>query len=169
MAIAKKQEDRLIPRKLMQKGIDLCKQNVSDFLNDACTILAQGRLNHAYVFVEFAIEELGKVVMLEEALKTGIGDPVAVNEDVFTKHNKKSEKAWTVLDSKYRTIFDEGCFGEGVWERGVFQQNTEASHKTRCECAFVDFTGSQWVLGRDIKKSLLQELIRHIENVTKEV
>lgn len=169
MAIAKTQKNRIIPRKLMQNGIDLCKQNISDFLNDACLIIAQGRLNHAYVFVEFAIEELGKIIILEEALKSGIGDHVTVNEDVFTKHNQKSKKAWTVLDSKYRTIFDEGCFEEGVWERGVFKQNTTASHKTRCECAFVDFTGSQWILGRDIKKGLLQDLIAHIENVTKKV
>jgi AbiV family abortive infection protein len=169
MTTAKTQKNRLIPRKLMQNGIDLCKQNISDFLNDARLIITQERLDHAYVFVEFAIEELGKIVMLEEALKSGIGDLVAVNEDVFTKHNQKSEKAWTVLDSKYRTIFDEGCWEEGVWERGVFQQNTEASHKTRCECAFVDFTGSQWILGQDIKKDLLQNLIAHIENVTEKV
>jgi AbiV family abortive infection protein len=169
MTTSKTQKNRLIPRKLMQNGIDLCKQNIYDFLNDARSIVAQGRLNHAYILVEFAIEEFGKIVMLKEALKSGIGDLVAVNEDVFTKHNQKSEKAWTVLDSKYRTIFDEGCWEEGVWERGVFQQNTEASHKTRCECAFVDFTGSQWILGQDIKKDLLQDLIAHIGNMTKKV
>ena len=147
----------------LQKGIDLCKKNMLDFLEDAKLIIAEGRLSHAYVMVEFAIEELGKIVMLQEALASDPNDPVKVKGEIFGTHRDKSKKAWKVLDTKYRLIFDEGVFNEGVFERGVFVEDTEASHKTRCECAFVDFTGSIWIVGRDIKKDLLENLIVHIE------
>lgn len=87
-----------ILRAKMQEGISLCKANVSDFLKDARLIIAEKRLNHAYVIVEFAIEELGKAVMLSEALKKSKSDPVIVEGRVFTSHKDKDDKAWTVLD-----------------------------------------------------------------------
>ncbi len=35
--------------------------------------------------------------------------------------------------------------------------------KLRWYCAFVDYYASRWQLGRDIKKDLLINLIKHIE------
>jgi len=163
----RKYPDKLVPRKLMQQGIDVCKRNITDFLADAKLIMDDGRINHAYVMVEFAIEELGKIIMIKEAYNSDLNDPFRVKGEVFGDHKGKSEKAWEVLDKKYRLIFDEGVFEEGVCERGIAAENTEASHKTRCECAFVDFAGSIWIVGRDIKKDLLQNLIAHIEQTLK--
>lgn len=160
-----KYPDKLIQRKLLQKGIDLCKANITDFLKDAQLIMAEGRTNHAYVIVEFAIEEFGKIIMIKEAFNSDLNDPFKVNGEVFSDHKGKSEKAWEILDPKFRIIFDEGMWQEGCWQRGVWekQENTTASHKTRCDCAFVDFTASKWIVGRDIKKDLLENLITHIE------
>lgn len=60
-----RKEDRIVPRAKMQQGIDLCRINVADFLEDAKLVIAENRLNHAYVSVQFAIEELGKLVSSE--------------------------------------------------------------------------------------------------------
>jgi len=111
-------------------------------------------MNHAYVLVQFAIEELGKILLITEAFNSDPNDPFSVNGEFFS-HKVKDKKAWKILDRNCRMIFDEGVFEAGVFEMGIFKQNTEASHWTRCECAFVDFTGSQWILGRDIKEELL--------------
>jgi len=164
-------EDKLIPRKLMPEGIELCKQNIVNFLSEAQLILATGRVNHAYVMVEFAIEELGKIQMLKEALKLQTIDPVIVKGKVFSSHEGKSEKAWAeVLDRKYRLLFDEGLsFSKRFFERGLFVENTEASHRTRCECAFVDFSANRWIPGCDIKKELLQSQIDHIREKLQKV
>ena len=162
MAIAKQV---FIPRELMQNGIDLCKQNVSDFLKDAKLIVSEGRLDHAYVIVEFAIEEFGKIVMLNEALSLNTNDPILVNESVFKSHNEKSTKAWVILNPKYRIIFDEGAYDENVYDPRFYQTNTTASHNTRLEFAFVGFDGNRWVLGREIKKSLLENLITHVDDM----
>jgi len=162
MAIAKQV---LIPRGLMQNGIDLCKQNVSDFLKDAKFMVREGRLDHAYVIVEFAIEEFGKIVMLNEALSLNTNDPVLVKESVFKSHNEKSTNAWVVLNPKYRIIFDEGAYDESVYDPRFYQTNTTASHNTLLDCAFVGFDGNRWVLGTKIKQSLLENLITHVDDM----
>jgi AbiV family abortive infection protein len=96
---------RQVPRARMQEGIDLCKTNISDFLKDARLILAQNRLNHAYVITEFAVEEFGKAAILKEAWATSSTDPIVLGENVFTSHKGKSAKAWTVLDPNYRRFW----------------------------------------------------------------
>jgi AbiV family abortive infection protein len=158
------QANREIPKALIQQGIDLCKTNVSDFIKDARLVLNEGRLNHAYVITEFAIEEFGKGVILKKIRDASSKDPVDVSENVFTSHRGKSAEAWTILDPKTRIIFDEGVFQEGIFEPRVFKTNTSASHDTRLQCAFVDFKNGRWVLGREIKKTLLEDLLTHIEN-----
>ena len=164
-----KYPNKPIPRKIFQDGIDLCKRNIRDFLTDAQLIIAQGRLNHAYIMVEFAIEELGKIVMLKEAFSSDLNDPVTVEGDVFGTHKGKSEKAWTVLDINCRTIFDEGLFDHELFDPDLFDTDTLASHKTRLNCAFVDFKGDCWTLGERIKQELLEKLINHINEAIRKI
>lgn len=148
----------------MQEGIDLCKKNALVFLKDAKLVIKYERLCHALVSVEFAIEEIGKIVMLQEALKNSNQDPVPVEEKVFRSHKDKSDNAWTVLDPKFKVVF-EGDFDGEAFEWKDFLTDTKASHKTRLECAFVDFDESRkiWHLGRDMDESRLIALIKHIE------
>jgi AbiV family abortive infection protein len=153
-----------IPKARIQEGIDLCKTNIIDFLNDAKLMIAEKRLNHAYVSIEFAIEEFGKAIMLRESLESSTTDPVIVRDSVFKSHKGKSEKAWSVLDSKFKTIYDEGYFDEAFFDFKYFETNTKASHDTRLQCAFVDYDGHRWFIGRNIKEKLLNELINHIES-----
>lgn len=156
---------RKIPRSKFQEGIELCKKNILNFLQSARGIINEGRLNHAYVNVQFAVEELGKIIMLKEALRKSTHDPILVNEEVFTNHKGKSEKAWTFLDPKFKTIY-KGGFSEENFAFIGFETNTKARHETRLNCAFVDFDESScnWHVGRDIDESLLINMINHIES-----
>lgn len=158
---------RSVPKKLMQQGIDLCKRNITDFLSEAQLTITKGKLNHACISVEFAIEELGKILVLRDAMKS-VADPVFINGKEFCSHTRKSEKAWAVLDSNFRTIF-EGDFEEEDFDHRDFLTNTTASHETRLDCAFVDYYDGDWYLGRDIDKERLVNLIKHIEETLKTV
>lgn len=148
---------------MIQEGIGPCKSNITNFLNDAKLIIAENRLCHALISVEFAIEELGKVLVLRDAMKQDSKNMVRVEGWVFGSHHRKSEIVWEFLDPKYKTVFDEGVWDDEIWERGMWETNTKISHETRCDCAFVDFISPKWLLGRDIKQGLLAELIDHIE------
>ena len=156
----------------MQDGIDLCKRNIADFLADAKLIIAENRLCHALISVEFAIEELGKVLALRDAIKQNLKDAVKVEAWVFggrDSHHLKSERVWGFLDPKHKTVFDEGVWDDEIWQHGMWLTNTKISHETRCDCAFVAFIGGKWLLGRDIKQERLVKLISHIEERLPEV
>jgi AbiV family abortive infection protein len=158
-------KDKLIPRKMMQEGIDKCKDNITNFLSDAELIMSSGRLNHAYIMVEFAIEEFGKIMLIRDAFAKDPNDPFRIDGRVFGTHIGKSEKAWMYLNKKNKLLFDEGvCFPNTLFERGCVIENTEANHDTRCKCAFVDFFSEQWLLGCEIKEVYLKNLIVEIRD-----
>jgi AbiV family abortive infection protein len=50
-------------------------------------------MENAYVLVQFGIEEIGKIIFLQEAVTNYAGDSILVDKAVFTKHNVKAEKA----------------------------------------------------------------------------
>ena len=148
----------------MPKGIDLCRQNALDFLKDARVLINENRLSHAYISVQFAIEELGKILVFRDRLKSDNSDPLVIKKkDAFGPHSPKTERAWKFLDPKFRIIFDEGVFQTGLFVKGMAKEDTYAEYQTRLDCAFVDYYALRWQLGRDIKKDLLVNLINHIE------
>lgn len=148
----------------MPAGIDLCKKNITDFLEDAKLIMGEGRLSHAYINVQFALEELGKILIFRNKLKGDKSDPLTITKrEAFQYHPRKTEKVWEFLDPKFKKIFDEGVWEDGFWEKGFWQENTYAEYETRLDCAFVDYYADNWHVGRDIKKELLAKLISHIE------
>ena len=160
----KNTEDRIIPRAEIPKGITLCKQNSLGFLNDARLIIAENRLSHAYVSVQFALEELGKILIFRDKLNQDKSDPLIIKQkEAFSSHKSKTDRVWMFLDLKFRTIFDEGVFADGIVEKGLAVMNTYAEYQTRLDCAFVDYYTLRWQIGRDIKKELLVSLINHIE------
>jgi AbiV family abortive infection protein len=156
--------DRVIPRIEMSKGIALYKQNSLDFLKDARILIKEGRLSHSYISVQYAIEELGKILIFGDKLASNNSDLITIKKnEAFGNHPIKAERAWKFLDTKYRRIFDEGVWEQGIWEKGMWKEDTFADYQTRLDCAFVDYYASRWQLGRDIKKDLLVNLINHIE------
>ena len=158
-------KDLSVPRKMMQEGIDLCKKNITDYLQEAELFISQGRLNHATILVEFAVEEFGKMLIIKRAFALDLNDPFTMRGKKFYDHGQKSKKAWTVLDKKFRTLFDEGiCLPNTVFEHGLAVENTQANHDTRCWCAFVDFCSGRWLLGCDIKEGYLKNLVEEIKD-----
>jgi AbiV family abortive infection protein len=150
----------------MPKGIDLCKQNTLDFLKDARLLINENRLSHAYISVQYAIEELSKLLIFKDKLTMTTSDPIVIKKnEAFGNHKNKTERAWKFLDPKFKKIFDEGVWKDNVWMKGMWKENTYAEYQTRLDCAFVDYYAKRWQLGRDIKKDLLVNLINHIETM----
>lgn len=167
----KRKEYKEIPRAKMQEGIALCKKNIRDFLNSADVLVKDGKLDHATICAEFAVEELGKILMLRDEYRKNLIDAFEVPMTVFTNHKGKVDRAWQYLDPKYRMIskggFERREDGKLGFDRG-FEQVTYASHKTRLECAFVDFyeSSNQWYVGRNIDPTKLHEQIEHVREKT---
>jgi len=86
---------RMIPRSRVQQGIEYCRKNVLDFLDEARMIMSKGRLNHAYLSVHFAIEEFGKAAILNEAYRLSTDDPIPISAAVFGQNSQQSHKIKT--------------------------------------------------------------------------
>jgi AbiV family abortive infection protein len=162
----------MIPRSRVQEGIEYCKKNVSDFLDDARMMMSKERLNHAYLSVHFAIEEFGKAAILSEAYRLSTDDPIPINAAVFGQNGKqshkiKTDKAWTLLDPSLK-ILHNGSFGKGFSKHG-FDTDTESSPETRLECAYVDFKDGLWITGDTIDEPKLSKLIVSIEQEVKKL
>lgn len=165
-----------IPRKKMQNGINLCKENIRIFLETAEKLVESGNLNHAAINIEFAIEEFGKILLLKDEFAKG-SDPVQVPRNLVTTHIGKSERAWKTgdadtLDISYKMIseggFERSDNGKQGYSRG-YSQVINISHFIRLECAFVDFdeNAKEWFLGHSqLANDRMQNLIEHIRQKT---
>jgi AbiV family abortive infection protein len=161
----KKWKDLYIPRNQVQEGVDKCKQNITDYLSETELLMSQGKLDHALILIEFGIEEFGKILIIKRAFESDPNDPFKITAKKFYDHEKKSKKAWTVLNKKYKILFDEGvCLPNTLFERGVAVEYTLADHEGRLRSAFVDYCSGQWLLGCDIKEDYLKGLIAEIRN-----
>lgn len=165
---------RKIPKNLVQKGVELCKKNVADYLDDARTIISKGRLCHAYLSVQLAIEELGKAVILREEYQKSGSEPILVDAAVFGKdggrgHKMKAAKAWEMLDPALKTLH-VGGFEKGFSEFG-FDVDTEASHHSRLKCAYVDFIEEEqlWWVGETLDELKVLTLIDNINEALKKL
>ncbi|MCJ7632065.1 AbiV family abortive infection protein [Candidatus Bathyarchaeota archaeon] len=167
-------EDLIIPRAKIPEGIDRCKKNIADLLEDARLIMETERLGeaerlgHAYISVQFALEELGKILVLRDKLKKDLNDdPLKFlkkgHHDGFYDHWTKTNEARDFIGHDFDKIYDEGIIQPGIAVKGLFQEDTFVDPDTRLECAFVDWYADDWKLGRDIKKDLLVKLICRIE------
>jgi AbiV family abortive infection protein len=159
-----------IPRKLFREGIELIKKNVMDYLEEAKMIAQKGFLNHAYVSVQLAIEETGKIIWLKEEIERSETDPVEVSDVIFGINGKKSHvqkfgKAKEKLNPKLLWVC-KGIFDPMIFNPKIFV-GREASHETRLLNAYVNFDDKKqrWYIGCDIDKSRLEKLIVNIEKV----
>jgi len=161
---------RIVPRTRMQEGIEKCKGNIADYLKDACIIAETGRLYHAIISLEFALEEFGKILLLKETLNNDQGDPVEINGYEFCNHIKKVERALKILDplQKYRVLF-ETVVERGLFVAGMWEGETVIGDRTRLDCAFVDFIDNNWTLGRNINPEYFQDLITLIQQQLEKV
>jgi AbiV family abortive infection protein len=163
--------DLKIPREMYRQGIDLCKKNVLDYLDEAETIAQKGHLQHAYVLVQLGIEETGKIVWLREEQQKNTADPVCVPDVIFGKdggksHRKKHEKTLTVLKPELLRVC-RGPFDPAIFDPRIFDVGREASPETRLVNAYVGFDdrSKRWFLGCEIDWSKLDRLINHVRQV----
>jgi AbiV family abortive infection protein len=161
---------RVIAREKMPEGIDLCKANITQFLKDSRLLIDNSTLSHAYISVQYAIEELGKILIFRDKLTIDKSDPLTITyEEAFKSHYGKTEKALHFLGKGYDRVFDGGVWEKGIWEKGVWTEDTYVEHETRLDCAFVDYYALRWQIGRDINKELLAKLINRIEEKLHEI
>ncbi|MEJ2271447.1 MAG: AbiV family abortive infection protein [Candidatus Bathyarchaeota archaeon] len=161
-----------IPKSEFEDGIKKIKKNILNFLDSAEILLNSNKKDHASILTEFAIEELGKILMLKDEYDN-LSNSIKIPKSVFRTHKGKSERAWQFLNQSYRMIsnggFERSDDGSIGFERG-FEQVTFASHNTRLECAFVDFENSKrWYVGRNIDSTKLKEQIKHIQEKIQEL
>jgi len=156
---------------LFQEGIDLCKKNVLDYLNEAKIIARKGFLNHAYVSVQLAIEETGKIIWLKDELENSSADPVDAPDAIFGKdggksHREKFKRAKERLNPDLLWVC-RGIFNHKIFNWKVFNAGREASPETRLLNAYVDFNEKKqkWYIGCKIDKSKLDAIIQNIEQV----
>ena len=155
---------RKVKRIEMPSGIDLWKNNITQYLKDARLLIDNSTLSHAYISVQYAIEELGKILIFREKLANDKSDPLIIKyEEAFKSHQGKTEKALQFLGKGYDKVFDEGVWKKGIWEKGIWVEDTDVEHETRLDCAFVDYYTSRWQNGRNIKKKLIVKLVDRIE------
>ena len=163
---------RDVRRTLMQKGIDLCKGNITDFLQDALIIAKEKRLCHAVISAEFALEEFGKLLLLRDSMNNVVTDVISIDGKEFCNHDAKAERALTFLDKekKYRVLFYEGMWQRETWAPGMWPEEIiEISSATRLACAFVDYVNNDWILGTKIDEDLFQEFVAHFKQKLAEV
>ena len=144
-------------------GIELCKQNIADFMDDTRIIMKKGKINHAYISFEFALEEFGKIIMLKEAPTNPITKDKVVMSNNFFKHNKKCEIAIEKLGNEFKSVYDMNWFLRE--ELGLYPLwfGTKTSHKTRTECAFVGYRNDEFVIGKPIDPVKFTKLINLLE------
>ena len=158
-----------IPQAKFVEGVDKIKGNIVSFLESAEILLKHNKLDHSAILAEFAIEELGKILMLQDEYHNTLSDPVKVPKPILRSHRGKSDRAWQYLNRDFKMSSmggfersDDGTIG--------FEQVTFSSHNTRLECAFVDFANSnRWYVGRNIDPLQLQKQIDHIREKTSSI
>lgn len=158
-----------IPVSQVAQGIELCKQNITDFLEDARNIMDKGKLYHAYVSFEFALEEFGKIVMLKEALASSSANgKILASNQIFTNHKGKCQKAIEKLGPEFKSIYHGDWFLAmiiGMWPLSF--GGTVVSHQTRLNCAFVDYKNNAWAIGAQIDQAKFTRLINELDQKTK--
>ena len=153
---------RRIPLSEVIRGMNYCKVNALNYLKDARLILLEKRIEHAYISVQIAIEELGKMILLKEyaekARKNG-ADKLLINiRDEWKNHDYKTNKAFQIIDQKLRILHKKTRLDKA---------DTVVSNTTRLECGFAEFIEDSgiWWLGSVIDRPDLEALINNVEEI----
>lgn len=154
-------EIKKIPISEVIKGIRYCQFNALSYLKDARIILQEKRPEHAYVNVQFAIEELGKAILLKERAEAWKNDTNEISIKVveeWKNHDYKTNKAFQVINPKLKILHKRTRLDKA---------DTKVSNVTRLECGFAEFKEDSniWWLGPVIDKPALEALINNVEEI----
>ena len=155
----------------IREGIGHALRKSEEHLSNAELLISKNSLCDAVALIEFSIEEFGRAVALREKLNAGSKD---VERSLFSSHDYKYEKAWTVLPEELKTIyegtFDTAVLGEatlgemalGETVSGVEKETI--SPRTRLDATFVNYDEheKEWKVGVPAEKEKLEIIIKGI-------
>jgi len=154
---------RKIPLSDLPTGIILALRTSLQKLDDAELLISKESFEDAVILIQFALEEFGKAVALREKLENGIEQ---VEDNLFRNHTYKENKAWSVLPSGLKTIY-EGTFSPQDFSPQDFDTGKETiSHQTRVNATFVDWVAGNWTTGIQAESD---KLLRLINGLKKEI
>lgn len=109
----------IIPLDKIQEGILISLRKCEEHLSAAELLIQKDFANDAVALVEFALEELGRAVVLRDKLKDRNEN---IENELFTSHPFKYNKAWSILPEDLKTIYlsSHGPLFELVVNHSVF-------------------------------------------------
>ena len=146
----------------IRQGVTLSKQKCIEHLSSAELLASNGLANNAVVNLEFAIEEFGRAIALNENLKNS---ETNVDDNLQKDHLCKYNKAWTVLPVELKTIY-EGTFDPVVFDPAIFDTGKETvSPKTRLDATFVNYNQEteEWETGVRANPNKIFEISKQIK------
>ena len=148
-----------IPRKKVEAGITLCLNKVDEYLLDAEHLISQrdpseGTLHNTTILLTFAVEELGKAIILRKRCEEQpSAELVQVEYEAFggrdARDHKQSE-AFKLIDVILRQLHHRQ--DSGMEDVGV-------SPDTRLKLSFVDFEDGGWLSPTSIEPQRLRAII----------
>ena len=136
-------------------------------------LIEKDLLDGAVILVGFAIEEFGRAVYLRERLQKGLE---TIEEAIERSHKLKYDKAFSVLPSELKTIWEKtssGYWGGGYWAGsywggGYWGESTKKetiSPETRLKPVYLHFDEKtqMWQRGILADKEKLQCIINEIK------
>lgn len=150
-----------IPLAKIEQGIKLALAKCEEHLTSAEILASKSALGNAVESLEFAIEEFGRAVALIEKLKSGSED---VEKKLFNSHDYKYNKAWTVLPTRLKTIY-EGSSDPAVFDPKIFDAGKETiSPRTRLDATHVSYDekAQEWTTGVRVDKDKIQQIVDQI-------
>jgi AbiV family abortive infection protein len=147
-----------IPRSELSLGITQCLFVATQRLNEADYLLEKDFFAASGILFSFAIEELGKAVLLREAYGRG-ADPAPVKG--FYYHIAKLKAAETCCPPRYRRVVGN-WFGAGAYAATFYGGGRGVSVKDRLAGLFVDWTDGQWNHGVTVDPRVLADSIKGV-------
>ena len=156
-----------ISREKVEAGIRLCLNRVSEYLLDAEHLTTKadtsdGTLQNTTILLTFAVEELGKAIILRKRCEEQpSAELVEVEYEAFGGRNAREHKqseAFKLIDARLRQLHqgrDSGMDDVGV------------SVDTRLKLSFVDFENGEWMTPPPIEPERLRALIEGTKEAVK--
>jgi len=139
-------------------GIKISIESCRRHLIAAEVLISNGLAENAIIQIEFAIEEFGRAIYLRNKLATSdFQIEYALNRD----HQLKYNQAWTVIDPKYKTVY-EGSFDPSVFDPAIFDTGETISPSTRINATFAQYRNNKWQLGVKADPRKLMEIVKKL-------
>jgi AbiV family abortive infection protein len=166
--MAKRPPPILLPRRELQAGVERCLAKAKRLNTDAELLLsAGGSVIHASVLFSYAVEELGKALLLVDAASRGTEDLVKIIG--FYHHPTKLKRAEELV-GEHALELRPGWVQRNFVSRGFVDVGTYASEVAdRLEALYVDWqplgVGGRWRPEPGVNADCLRRAIQKLGQV----